>query len=722
YNLSANVTDNHIVNVVLFNVSNASNVVVAQLIGTLSSASRYSVTSNTSDNTTPGNYTYRILSNDTSNNLNNTVTSTFVINDVVQPNVTTLLSNPGRGNQSNTYNLTAVASDNHELSVALFNVSNSTHVVVSQLIGLEGPDGFFSVLFNTTSSTSPGNYTFKIIANDTSNNVNNTVNSTFAVVDVTNPTVLGLNATPATGNQTTTYNLTFNVSDNFLLDNVSVNLTLPNASIQVLGTTVNKPGQRSAVFSPTLGHPSGNYTWRVIANDSSGNVNASLSSTFVVNDFFNATWNKSLVTINPTNISLNVTFSLTFNNTGTANITNLTFLDTFNQIFLNFTNASIGVSSFSNLGGNITIDQIISSPLVRGQSVIFNITLKAMKNTTSTTDVANVSARDSNNNSWLLSSSSAVVINKVNATQSGYPNGTNFNEQPDITNISNATLSNDNASIQWNNTINANGAHFDTDTRFGVGTAQVNTTAFDPSINTSAIIQIKNVTCQNPNRVTLFDGFNGSFTQAIMHGAGRDCTLDGICSNITCSANTLTFITSHFTGFAAGANANLTIAATGRIALQSANFTAFYINASNGATILGGSCNLSVSIFNVAMSNISAGYTAERDGIPEGTFGYNVTCAAPGFTTLFATDNISMSASSTGGGGAGGAGLALLSRSTTTEPTPSTVGPRQAAPPAPTRTYTAFDIIDIIKGFYTGTRKHTAFQIIDIIKEFYTKK
>ena len=120
------------------------------------------------------------------------------------------------------------------LDTVTINVSNSSGIVVSSLAATASDENVSSAVFTTTSTTSPGNYTYKIIANDSSGNINMTITSTFVVNDVTKPLVLGASSTPVIGNQSNNFNLTVNVTDNFLVDKVYFNVTNPNGIVIIV--------------------------------------------------------------------------------------------------------------------------------------------------------------------------------------------------------------------------------------------------------------------------------------------------------------------------------------------------------------------------------------------------------------------------------------------------------------------------------------------------------
>jgi len=161
---------------------------------------------------------------------------------------------------------------------------------------------------------------------------------------------------------------------------------------------------------------------------------------------------------------------------------------------------------------------------------------------------------------------------------------TNFSAVADITNVTNLTLAvTDKGKIKFpeSTEINAEAQDYDTNIIIEDGFISVNTAALDESFNTSATITLEGVTCP----VDTITYQEGTFTSKddIIAG-GSNCELDGVCSNIQCIGTNLTFDVAHFTGFAAGADANLTTQAEAGVfyPLDSIEFTAEYINSTDG--------------------------------------------------------------------------------------------------------------------------------------------
>ena len=238
----------------------------------------------------------------------------------------------------------------------------------------------------------------------------------------------------------------------------------------------------------------------------------------------------------------------------------------------------------------------------------------------------------------LTSGGSTPTYNNFTSTET-----TNFSEVADITNVTNVTLAvTGKGKIKFPESygINAENQDFDSNIVIDDEFISVNTAALDSSFNSSATISIEGVTC--PVDVITYKEGTYSSQEEIIAG-GRNCILDGVCSNVVCSSGTLTFDVAHFTGFAAGGNANLTIWADSGIYYenQSVGFHASYIN-STDATPLSGECNIS---FSDAwgtwyeMDYNGSEYNYSRNFTTAGLKNYNVSCYNSSYIELEANDS-----------------------------------------------------------------------------------
>ncbi len=219
---------------------------------------------------------------------------------------------------------------------------------------------------------------------------------------------------------------------------------------------------------------------------------------------------------------------------------------------------------------------------------------------------------------------------------------TNFSEVTDITNVTNLTLATTGkGKIKFpeSTEINAEAQDYDTNIVIEDEFISVNTAALDESFNTSATITLEGVTC--PVETITYQ--EGTFTSKddIISG-GKNCELEGVCSNIQCSGTTLTFDVAHFTGFAAGSNANLTTEAQAGVfyPLDPIEFTAEYINSTDG-TPISGECNITFDDdwdTEYTMDFDSTDYNYTKSFAISGLHEYNVTCSSANFVTLEAND------------------------------------------------------------------------------------
>ncbi len=104
---------------------------------------------------------------------------------------------------------------------------------------------------------------------------------TLGFTDTTAPAVTALNITPGSSlNTTASFEIDANITDLIGVSAVIANITLPNGSISQI-TLTNSGGDN---FDNTYAAPGliGTYTVRIIANDTTGNINSSETTTFAV--------------------------------------------------------------------------------------------------------------------------------------------------------------------------------------------------------------------------------------------------------------------------------------------------------------------------------------------------------------------------------------------------------------------------------------------------------
>jgi hypothetical protein len=160
-----------------------------------------------------------------------------------------------------------------------------------------------------------------------------------------------------------------------------------------------------------------------------------------------------------------------------------------------------------------------------------------------------------------------------------------------------------------------------------------------PELNTSATISLNIGSCTgfDPSKIYYAEGFFTSASSIISSGSPCPGT---ICSGASCAGGILTFDVTHFTCYAYGSGANLTIDNNGPMYEgQNITFNASYVNSTSGAPISGASCNLT--LYNGStypMSEVSSYYETNVTVFVPGTHNYNITCSASGYPALTAFD------------------------------------------------------------------------------------
>ena len=241
----------------------------------------------------------------------------------------------------------------------------------------------------------------------------------------------------------------------------------------------------------------------------------------------------------------------------------------------------------------------------------------------------------------------AVILDLEN--EQTFPSYSNFTStettnlsEGDITNVTSLTLAIDNKgkiAFPSNHSINAENEDYDTNVKIEDSVIFVNSSALHSSFNSSATLTFESVDCNKP--YVFYSETAGTFA-AILRENQR--CLAPLCTNITCVGSTLTVDVAHFTGYAAGTNANLTIEAEAGIKypLDLIEFYAWYINSTDG-TPISGECNISFddawgTWFEMDYNGSEYNYTKSLGFAAAGTHHYNITCSSANFVTLEAND------------------------------------------------------------------------------------
>ncbi|MBI1968779.1 hypothetical protein HYS49_02615 [Candidatus Woesearchaeota archaeon] len=278
--INATVTDNILVGTVLANVT-LPNGTIQQLTLTNRSGNTILYNATFAVTSLSGTYSVRIIANDTSihQNTNSTQVVTFTIGDAFPPAVTNLTPVAGSSFVQNaTLNISATVADTVGVSQVFANITFPNGSIERRQL-LNSSFALYNSTFSTTSAL--GTYLIRFIANDTSNMINSSEATSFSIIDVTAPLVT--NITPVAGTnfiQNALVNITANVTNTVAISVVLVNITFPNGSITQLQLSNRSLALYNGTFNVT--RDVGTYTARIIANDTSNNLNASESTTFIV--------------------------------------------------------------------------------------------------------------------------------------------------------------------------------------------------------------------------------------------------------------------------------------------------------------------------------------------------------------------------------------------------------------------------------------------------------
>lgn len=244
-----------------------------------------------------GLYTINFTANDTSNNYNRTEKTNFTLRDTAVPNVTTL--KPSLNSVYTTaqdIEIGANITDIVYLSLEFANVSypNGSIILYSLSNSTNHPQRF-NVTFTIPKIL--GYYNITFIANDTSNNYNRTEFTNFTVRDTIVPNVTNLkpllNSVYNTG---VDIEIGSNVTDDWLLSLIYVNITYPNQSTILfqLSNSTGNPQRFNMTFS--IPQQIGLYNVSFIANDTSNNYNRTEFTNFTVTDAEAPRWYSEFAT------------------------------------------------------------------------------------------------------------------------------------------------------------------------------------------------------------------------------------------------------------------------------------------------------------------------------------------------------------------------------------------------------------------------------------------
>ncbi|MFC1733143.1 Ig-like domain-containing protein, partial [candidate division KSB1 bacterium] len=225
-------------------------------------------------------------------------------------------------------------------------------------------------------------------------------------------------------------------------------------------------------------------------------------------------------------------------------------------------------------------------------------------------------------------------------------NTTRWEHVVDITNICNGTAILDYPpydQVQWHGCINAEGANFNANVILNWNNVTVLSENLDSSFNSSATIYIRNLTWDAPpliyiNNVTYCN--------------------ETICQNITYdqAAGIVRFNVTHFTSYVTQGNSRLgiydqtdagpTYGGYTKYKDQQTQFYGNYTKKTDGTPITSALCyiNFTDASSTMTYNTTKLMYEYNRTFAANGTYPYNVTCSAAGYTTILLSDTVYISA------------------------------------------------------------------------------
>ncbi len=197
--------------------------------------------------------------------------------------------------------------------------------------------------------------------------------------------------------------------------------------------------------------------------------------------------------------------------------------------------------------------------------------------------------------------------------------------------------------IEWPGPVNASGQDFDSNINISDNWIFVNTSALDPSFNSTANITIYNLNWAYPIIKLSFDNVNFFICNQ---------TTDPSCYVLYWDGSTLKFNVSHFTAYTSAEGTNLTIwddtDSLTRYKNQKVNFYANYTNATDGSPINGTGvyCEFTEdssgswsAVVNMTFNATSGIYEYNKTFNVNGTFNFDVSCFNNlGYANLVLTD------------------------------------------------------------------------------------
>ncbi len=229
------------------------------------------------------------------------------VEDNTNPSVTNLTATPATINQTQTTNITVIVTDNTDISKVIVNITRADNITESYEM-LEGINDVYYYEYTANNQNKAGIYYVRVIANDTSNNINDTETINFTVLDITKPVVEIIEPVE---NTIYDYNsvvpIKVNATDETQVDSVLANVSW-DGNNRILKLNYNSTSLfYENVFDETSIITEYNIT--IIANDTSNNVNDTEKTSFEINDISPPAWsNITTDPVSPTTYSPNQSY------------------------------------------------------------------------------------------------------------------------------------------------------------------------------------------------------------------------------------------------------------------------------------------------------------------------------------------------------------------------------------------------------------------------------
>ena len=214
----------------------------------------------------------------------------YLINDTIKPSVLVNYYDNQAEAGIGFVNVQVNVSDNYHINEPVqvrFFEPDST---IIGTFDMNNPNGdLWNYTWSVGSFTPDIDYYFNIIAKDDSNNLNDTVINYFNVNDTINPSVILSSHDSQTQAGIGLINVQIDVTDNYQIQNpVKIRFYEPDSTI--IGTyNMNNPGGDTWTYAWSTGSypPDINYYFRIIVNDTAGNINDTVIEYFNIIDTLN---------------------------------------------------------------------------------------------------------------------------------------------------------------------------------------------------------------------------------------------------------------------------------------------------------------------------------------------------------------------------------------------------------------------------------------------------